>query len=101
MASTATQRGPAYGERELIDMIDRLLVGAWTVEEFRREYYDFWLDGVPRGVLSDDEEEFFSDVQERLDWTTLSPTESAKQYGWLTHEEYVDWVKLRRIGFEG
>ena len=46
-------------KRELIDMIDRLLAGAWTVEEFRREYYDCWLDGVPRGVLSDDEEEFF------------------------------------------
>lgn len=39
---------------ELIDMIDRLLAGAWTVEEFRREYY-----------------------------------------------EYVDWVKLRRVGFGG
>jgi hypothetical protein len=82
-------------------MIDRLVVGAWTVEEFRREYHDFWLDDVPRGLLSDEDEEFFSDVQEQLDWTAPSPTEDEKQYGWLTHEEYVDWVKLRRVGLCG
>ena len=54
-------------------MIDRLLAGAWTVDEFSHAYYDFWLDEVPRGVLSDDDEEFFSDVQENLDWTAPSP----------------------------
>jgi len=69
-------------------MIDRLLAGAWTVDE------------GPRGVLSDDEE-FFSDVQEKLDWTAPSPTEDEKEHGWLTHEEYVDWVRLHRIGFAG
>jgi len=53
-------------------MIDRLLAGAWTVDEFSHAYYDFWLDEVPRGVLSDDDEEFFSDVQEKLDWTAPS-----------------------------
>jgi hypothetical protein len=82
-------------------MIDRLLAGAWTVDEFRHAYYDFWVDEVPRGVLSDDDEEFFSDVQEKLDWTASSPTEDEKEHGWLTHEEYVDWVRLHRIGFAG
>ena len=70
-------------------MIDRLLAGTWTVDE------------VPRGVLSDDDEEFFSDVQEKLDWTAPSPTEDEREHGWLTHEEYVDWVRLHRIGFAG
>jgi hypothetical protein len=40
----------------LTDMIDRLLAGAWTVDEFHHAYYEFWLDEVPRGVLSEDDE---------------------------------------------
>ena len=87
--------------QELVDMIDRLLVGTWTVQQFRRAYYDFWLEEVPRGVLSDDDEEFFSGLQEKLDWTSPSPTDEERRYGWLTPEEYVDWVKLQRIGFLG
>jgi hypothetical protein len=86
-------------KRTLTDMIDRLLAGVWTVEEFRRAYYDFWVDEVPRGILSEDEEEFFSGVQEKLDWTSASPTDDEKRHGWLTLEEYVDWVRLQRIGF--
>jgi hypothetical protein len=82
-------------------MINRLLAGAWTVDEFRRAYYDFWLEEVPHGILSDDEEEYFSGVQEKLDWTSPAPTDEEKQHGWLTPEEYVDWVRLQRIGFAG
>jgi 5-methylcytosine-specific restriction endonuclease McrA len=55
--------------------------------------------GLQTGI--DDDQEFFSDVQERLDWTAPSPTEDEKEHGWLTHEEYVDWVRLHRIGFAG
>ena len=88
-------------KQELTDMIEPLLAGAWTVDEFSHAHYDFWLDEVPRGVLSDDDEEFFSDVQEKLDWTAPSPTEDEKEHGWLTHEEYVDWVRFHRIGFAG
>ena len=80
-------------------MIDRLLAGIWSVEEFQRAYYDFWVEEVPRGILSDDEEEFFSAVQEKLDWTAPSPTKEEQQYGWITDEEYVDWVRVQRINF--
>ncbi len=56
-------------------MIDRLLAGTWTVKESERAYYMFFIDEVPREALSEDEENFFADVQEKLDWTDPSPTD--------------------------
>ena len=37
-------------------------------------YYWFWLDEVPRGELSEDDEEVFSAIQEKLDWTSVRST---------------------------
>ena len=84
----------------LLDMIDRLVDGACTVDEFRTAYYWFWLDEVPRGELSEDDEEIFSEIQEKLDWTTDSPTTEEREYGWLSEVDYVDLVRLRLIGFK-
>jgi len=81
-------------------MIDRLLSGSWSVEDFRRAYYFFWLEQVPADVLSDEAEQFFWAIQEKLDWTTREPTSEERQYGWLTEDEYVDWVKLHRMRSE-
>jgi hypothetical protein len=78
-------------------MIDRLLSRDWSVENFRQAYYSFWLDQVPRDVLTEEDEEFFSSVQEQLDWTTREPALEGKQYGWLTEDEYVEWVRLQKI----
>lgn len=85
--------------RELIGMIDRLLCGDWSVDDFRRAYYFFWVNEVPSGLLSEDEEEFFSGIQEQLDWTAPEPSPDEKHYGWLTEAEYIDWVKLQRMRF--
>jgi hypothetical protein len=84
---------------ELTEMIDRLLAGTWTVEEFERAYYTFFLDEVPSEALSEDERDFFAEIQEMLEWTGPSLTSEEKQYGWMTYEEYVDWVRLHRIRF--
>ena len=84
-------------QRILAEMIDRLTSGEWSVEDFRRAYYDYWLEEVPTDLLSPEEETFFSALQERLDWTTEQPTEEERRHGWINEQEYTDWVKLEQI----
>ena len=84
-------------QRLLTEMIGRLVSGEWSVKDFRRAYYDFWLEQVPTGLLSSEEEDFFSAIQEGLEWTTEQPTEEERGYGWMDEQEYVDWVKLEQI----
>ena len=81
-------------------MIDALVSGAWSVKEFDEQYYWYWLNGMPHDLLSDDEVEFYSLIQEQLEWTAAAPSEEERGYGWLTEVEFVDWVRLHRIGFD-
>jgi hypothetical protein len=84
-------------QRTLTRMIDRLTSGECSVKDFRRAYYDFWLEEVPTGVMSPEEEDLSSAIQEKLDWTAEQPSDEERGYGWLDEREYVDWVKLEQI----
>lgn len=77
----------------LLDMIRKLLTGSWSVPEFRANYYDFVIDGVPDYELSDIEETFFSGVQEKLDWVDSRPDAESRKHGWINHDEFIEWLK--------
>ncbi len=80
-------------------MINNLLTGIWKVDEFRRNYYDFYLEVIPDDLLSDTESEFFASVQEKLDWVDESPDIGSQNAGWLNHEQFVEWLEQRKIKF--
>ena len=63
--------------------------------EFEKVYYEFFLGVVPENELSDYDNAFFAEVQEKLDWTNDSPSAEEKKYGWMDHREYIEWVRKR------
>lgn len=83
----------------MLNMINNLLTGMWKVDEFRRNYYDFYLVDVPDDLLSDTESEFFGGIQEKLDWVDESPDIESQNAGWLNHEQFVEWVAQRKTKF--
>jgi len=80
---------------ELLDRVERLLSREYTVAEFRRRYYDFYLE-VPEEALTDSEHMFFGFLQEMLDWTAEAPSSEDRQHGWVDHEEFIAWVARER-----
>jgi len=83
-------------KKNLLGMIDRFIGGEWPVDEFETAYYDYFVDTVPSSFLSDEDEDFFAAVQERLDWTARNPTNAEREVGWLTHDEYIQWLRTER-----
>jgi len=81
--------------KHLLHMIDQLLSGSWNVEEFRRNYYDFYLEDVPDDLLSDEDIDFFGSIQEKLDWVDESPDVESRDFGWLDYAQFMDWIKVR------
>jgi hypothetical protein len=75
-------------KKNLLGMIDRLIGGEWSVDEFETAYYDYFVDTVPSSFLSDEDEDFFAAVQERLN--------AEREVGWLTHDEYIQWLRTER-----
>ena len=82
-------------KKMLIDMINKLLSGEWSVPKFRSKYYDFYLEEVPDEALSDKDASFFGSIQEKLDWTDESPDNESQQFGWLNHKEFIQWVQYQ------
>ena len=77
-------------------MIERLLSGEWSVSKFENEYYDFYLEEVPDKALSDEDSQFFSLVQEKLDWTDAAPDPESRSYGCTNHNEFIQLVQQQR-----
>jgi hypothetical protein len=87
-------------KQHLIEMIQTLISGEWTVPQFRDHYYDFYLEKVPDGVLSEADWDFFGEVQEKLDWTTWEPDPEEQKYGWLNYDQYVAWVREKFADYQ-
>lgn len=76
----------------LLAMIRNLLDNEWTLGHFRARYYEFYLD-IPDDGLDPYDDEFFGLVHERLDWTADQPDPLSRSYGWMTPDEYVEWLR--------
>src|ERR1043166_4759328 len=77
----------------LIEKIRKLVDGIWTVPDFMKEYYDYYLEQVPGGALSESENTFFGLVQEKLDWVTENPDQEDKKDGYIDYPEYIAWLR--------
>ena len=78
---------------QLLQKINNLINGSWTVPEFEKQYYMFYIDQVPDEGLTDKEREFFGSVQEKLDYVVENPPTEDRQYGYINYAEYVEWLK--------
>jgi hypothetical protein len=78
---------------ELLRMIGQAISSEWSVDRFREEYYPFFLERVPTDALAEADENFFASVQEKLDWTSESPTDEERQLGWFDYIDFIQWLR--------
>ena len=52
-------------KKELIKKIEKLLNSEIDVSEFEKNYYLFFIETVPDNALSDEEFDFFGEIQEK------------------------------------
>lgn len=80
-------------KKVLLEKINNLINGIWTLPKFEEEYYQYFLNEVPDDSLTTTEMEFFGLVQEKLDWTAPTPSLEEKQDGYIDHQGYTEWLK--------
>lgn len=79
-------------KEELIKKINRLLEGKITVPEFHDEYYMFFVKEAGKDLTVDDNL-FFGDIQEKLDYVVENPEKEDREVGYINYEEYINWLK--------
>lgn len=82
-----------------IEKINNLISNKWTVPEFEKEYYNYYLEQIPEGSLTLPQSTFFGLVQEKLDWTSKNPSDEEKKDGWFDYSEYIEWLKINAKDF--
>ena len=85
--------------KPLLLMIENLLSGLWSVREFRKNYYDYYLEKVPDNQLSEKEIGFFGSLHEKLDWVDECPDDESRSVGWLDDQQFLEWVKIQKDKF--
>jgi len=80
----------------LRDMIDRLLAGETTFDEFARTFGIYYYEHLPVAVMRSPAATFVSDVLEKLEFTTTNPTAEERAEGWIDERDFVDWLRRER-----
>ena len=78
----------------LLSMIGQFLNSQWSLSEFDRQFYSYYIDEHPAdGGLPDTEHQFFSRVQEKLDWTSAEVSRHDRRDGWMNEQEFREWLQ--------
>ena len=85
---------------QIWDVVDRLLSGNYTVEEFRPKYEALY-QGEEANNLSKEDEKIFSDISYKLDFTHFNPDPQSISDGYINYSQFIDWLreyrKLHRV----
>jgi hypothetical protein len=76
----------------LDEKIHGFLFGGVSFKTFEKNYYDFYVEDVPEDGLTDNEFEFYGEIQEKIDWVDEDPGLD-RQYGYITPNEYKVWLE--------
>lgn len=79
--------------KKLIAMIDNVVNGTWSIPQFTNIYQTFYIDVVTEEELIEhDDDMFFGDINEKLDYIEVDPTEEEKTWGLVTEAEFIIWL---------
>ena len=83
----------------LMKAIDALLDEGLSMPEFRRRFYDYYVDVLPEWALTDKQRQFFGTVQEKMDWVDEEPDAESRRAGWIGYGEFIAWLREWRNSF--
>lgn len=77
----------------LMEQINKLLDGQSTFQDFNRDFWSYYLKNVSSKDLTEEEDDFFSEIQETFDWTAENPTDEERGYGYMDWQQFIEFVK--------
>lgn len=86
-------------EALFLGVIDDFLAGKLSFDEFETRYSDCYIEEMPENGLSDEGHDFFGGIHEKFSWTGPDPAEEDRRYGWISREEFVEWLRGQRATY--
>jgi hypothetical protein len=81
--------------REDLDaLMDKFLAGQMPFAEFQQAYSDRFIDENACSEFSVEEVDHYGAVHEKAEWTSPSPTDEDRSYGWINPAEFKTWLSI-------
>ena len=78
---------------ELMGMITAVLSGELRVAEFEEHFLAYYHSDVPLDLsFNDREEALFSAIAERFEYSVVHPDQEARDVGYISHSEALNWL---------
>ena len=61
--------------------------------QFEELFYTYYVTKISYEELSEKYHDFFTEVQERFEYTGIQPSEEDRQYGYINYAEFIEWLK--------
>jgi hypothetical protein len=83
----------------LLQMLDRFVAGDLPFKTIEGNWVQVYLD-APESEYTEEEAEFFSNINEKLTFTTSLPTldDDERGYGWVLADEFRQWLEALLAG---
>lgn len=83
----------------LMREINKLLEGRLTYEEFKNNFWSFYLKKSSSSNFNVKDDDFFAEIQETFDWTVENPTDEERKRGYLDWQQFIKFVKKAKEVF--
>ncbi len=77
----------------LLDKLSEATAGKSDYNKFEEDFYTYFVTKVKDGDLTEKHEDFFTDIQERFEYTSSNPNDEDRKYGYIDFEEFKKWLK--------
>ena len=78
--------------KKYIDLIERVSKGDILPREFEIDFYYPYMDDKNADRYDENYQDFFDLICEKLDTTSTKIDIESREYGWITYEEFLDWL---------
>ena len=77
----------------LMEQINKLISGPLTFNDFTKNFWSYFVTEVRSKDLTENDYDFFAEIQETFDWTVENPSDEERGYGYLDWQQFIEFVK--------
>ncbi|MBT4210071.1 MAG: hypothetical protein HOE19_04130 [Candidatus Komeilibacteria bacterium] len=80
-------------KKYLSDTLQEAVDGKLDYNQFEDNFYACYITKVSDEDLSEQDHDYFTEIQEKFEYTGVEPPKEDREHGYISYKEFVDWLK--------
>lgn len=79
-------------KKYLLETLQNAIDGKIDYNQFGDAFYSYYITKVGDDELTKEDHNFFTEVQEKFEYTVIEPPEEDRKYGYVSYNEFIEWL---------